>query len=324
MKNPRRSGARLAAGLLAVLLGACGRGAAPGYVGYIEGEYLYLAAPQAGYLKSLDAARGSRVSAGQPLFAVSDDPDAQALEEAVARAGAAREKVANLKEARRAPEIAAFEASLQAAQAALRLAQTRLRQQQALAHANYVSQAALDEARSAHDQALAQVEAARAQLATYRTSIGRDAEVRGAQADLAAAGALVAQKRWLVERKAVSAPVAGEVSETYYRPGEWVPAGAAVASVLPDTRRRLRFFVGESALAAFAPGQRVEANCDGCTEPIRAVVDFVAAQAEYTPPVIYSRDSRQKLVFRVEAAADARQAAGLRPGLPIDVRRVAN
>ena len=307
--------------LVAAMTG-CSRETAPGYQGYIEGEYLYLAAPQAGYLKSLDAPRGSRVSAGQTVFAVATDPDAQALAEAEAKAGSAREKVENLKEPRRAPEIATLEANVQAALASQRLAQTRLRQQEALAKAKYVSQAALDEARSAFDQASAQVEASRQQLATYRSTLGRQAEVRGAEADWQAAAALAEQKRWVVERKAVSAPAAGEVTETYYRPGEWVPAGAPVASVLPDARRRLRFFVPETDLAALKPGQKVEAACDGCAKPIAATVDFVAAPAEYTPPVIYSRGSREKLVFRVEAAPDAAEAASLRPGLPVDVRRV--
>ncbi len=322
MKNAARLRHLAAVALMTVapLLGGCGNDVAPAYQGYVEGEYLYLAAPQAGYLKSLEAARGTRVTVGQPLFAIASDPDAQALEQAEAQAGAAREKVENLREPRRAPEVAALEANLRSAQAALRLAQTRLAQQQALARAKFVSQAALDEATSVHDQAQAQVEAARQQLATYRATLGRQAEVRGAQADLQAAAALVAQKRWLVERKAVAAPAVGEVAETYYRPGEWVPAGAAVASLLPDARRRLRFFVPETALAAVKPGQRVEASCDGCATAIVATIDFVAAQAEYTPPVIYSRGSREKLVFRVEAAPDAQQAASLRPGLPVDVR----
>ena len=306
--------------VLALLNVACNEEKAAGYQGYIEGEYLYLAAPQAGYLKSLDAARGSRVQAGQAVFAIATDPDAQALAEAEARAGSAREKVENLKEPRRPPEIATLEANLQAALASQRLARTRLNQQESLARAKFVSQAALDEARSAFEQASAQVEANRQQLATYRSTLGRQSEVRGAEADLQAAAALAEQKRWVVERKAVNAPVAGEVSETYYRPGEWVPAGAAVASLLPDARRRLRFYVPETNLAVLKPGQKVEAGCDGCTTPIRATIDFIAAQAEYTPPVIYSRGSREKLVFRVEAVPDPEQAASLRPGLPVDVR----
>ena len=208
----------LAAALL--LLAACGRDPAPAYPGYVEGEYLYLAAPQAGYLKSLDTPRGSRVSEGQALFAVAADPDAQALAEAEARIAAAREKAENLKEPRRAPEIAGLEANLRAAEAGRRLARTHLDQQQALARQNFVAQAKLDEAQSAFDQAVAQEEAARQQLATYRSTLGRQAEVKGAEADLQAATALAAQKRWVVERKAVSAPAAGEVTETYYRPGE--------------------------------------------------------------------------------------------------------
>lgn len=317
------SGARLAPIVLALLVVGCNKDVATGYQGYVEGEYLYLAAPQAGYLKSLDAARGSRVRAGQAIFAVATDPDEQALAEAEAKAGAAREKVENLKEPRRAPEIAALEANLQAALASQRLAQTRLRQQESLARAKYVSQAALDEARSAFEQTSAQVEASRQQLATYRSTLGRQAEVRGAEADVRAAAAQAEQKRWVVERKAVTAPTAGEVTEIYYRPGEWVPAGAAVASVLPDERRRLRFFVPETALAAMRPGVKIEAGCDGCAEPIVATVDFVAAQAEYTPPVIYSRGSREKLVFRVEAVPSPEQATMLRPGLPVDVRLAA-
>lgn len=60
---------RLAAAAVIALSG-CGGDSVPTYQGYVEGEYLYLAAPQAGYLKSLDARRGSRVARGQALFAI--------------------------------------------------------------------------------------------------------------------------------------------------------------------------------------------------------------------------------------------------------------
>lgn len=308
-------------GAMAILLQtACGRTDSNGYQGYVEGEYLYLAAPQAGYLKTLDAPRGSRVKDGQTLFAIASDPDDQALVEAEAKAGSVGEKLENLKAPRRPSEIAALEANLRAAEASLRLTRIQLQQQEALAEKNFVSKAKVDEARSTHDQAVAQVEAAKQQIATYKITLGRQAEVRGAAADLDAANALVAQKRWVVERKAVTAPAAGEIVETYYRPGEWVPAGSPVASLLPDTRRRLRFFVPESVVAMIKPGDAIEASCDGCASTIRATIDFVAAQAEYTPPVIYSRGSREKLVFRIDAVPTAEQAPLLRPGLPVDVR----
>jgi HlyD family secretion protein len=304
----------------ACLLTGCHGDDAPAYQGYVEGEFVYLAAPQAGYLKSLDSPRGTRVSEGQAVFVVAADPEIDALLEAEARADSAREKVENLKEPRRQPEIAALEANLRAAQANLRLAKLRLERQQSLARENFVSPSAIDEAVSNHDQALAQMEAARQQLSAYRDTLGREPEVRSAEAELQAAQAQTAQRRWTVERKTVSAPAAGEIADTWYRPGEWVPAGSPVASLLPDDRRRLRFYVPETDLARIQTGQTVEASCDGCAAPIRAVIDFIAPQAEFTPPVIYSRGSREKLVFRVEAAPAREQAAVLRPGLPLDVR----
>lgn len=305
---------------LACIQVGCSRDGVPSYQGYVEGEFLYLAAPQAGYLKSLDAPRGTRVREGQPVFAVAADPDIDALQEAEARADSARGKVENLKEPRRQTEIAALEANLRAAQANLRLAKTRLDRQRSLANENFVSQAAIDEATSGYDQALAQAQAAQQQISTYRNTLGRAPEVRSAEAELLAAEARTAQRRWTVERKTVSAPAAGEIADTWYRPGEWVPAGAPVASLLPDERRRLRFFVPETLLARLRPGLAVEAHCDGCAAPIHAVIDFIAPQAEFTPPVIYSQESRGKLVFRVEAAPAREQAAALRPGLPVDVR----
>ncbi|MCL2590343.1 MAG: HlyD family efflux transporter periplasmic adaptor subunit [Betaproteobacteria bacterium] len=304
----------------ACFLAGCHNDDAPIYQGYVEGEFLYLAAPQAGYLKSLDSPRGARVGEGQAVFVVAADPDIDALAEAEARVDSAREKVENLKEPRRQPEIAALEANLRSARANLRLAETRLERQQSLARENFVSQSAVDEAVSSHDQALAQVEAAQQQLSTYQDTLGRKPEVRSAEADLQAAQAQTAQRRWTVERKTVSAPAAGVIADTWYRPGEWVPAGTSVASLLPDDRRRLRFYVPEADLSRVRIGQAVEASCDGCAAPIRGTIDFIAPQAEFTPPVIYSRNSREKLVFRVEAAPAREQATELHPGLPLDVR----
>ena len=303
----------------ACLLAGCHGDDAPIYQGYVEGEFIYLAAPQAGYLKSLDSPRGTQVSEGQAVFVVEADLEIDALLEAEARADSARGKVENLKEPRRQAEIATLDANLRAAQANLRLARIHLERQQSLARENFVSQAAIDEAASNHDQALAQVEAARQQLSAYQDTLGREPEVRSAEAELQAAQAQTAQRRWTVERKTVTAPSAGIVADTWYRPGEWIPAGSPVASLLPDDRRRLRFYVPEASLAHIQIGQAVEARCDGCSAPIRAIIDFIAPQAEFTPPVIYSQGSREKLVFRVEAAPAQEQATALRPGLPVDV-----
>jgi HlyD family secretion protein len=272
-----------------VLLAACSRPDPPVYQGYAEGEYLYLAAPIGGYLGTLDTVRGSRVKTGTPLFSLASEPEQHALEEATASEHAASERARNLSEPRRPSEVAALEAQLRAAEAALQLSTTQLRQQEALAKQHFISPAHLDEARAAYDRDRAQTEATRQQLATYHLSLGRQAEMRSAEAETQAAQAQVAQRRWQVDKKTMNAPVDGEISDTYYRPGEWVPAGQPVVSLLPDDRRRIRFFVGEAVVATLHTGQTIEASCDGCKQPIAARIDFIAAQAEYTPPIIYSQ-----------------------------------
>ncbi|WP_332670642.1 HlyD family secretion protein [Aromatoleum sp.] len=315
---------RRVAVLAGVLLAACGGGRDAVWNGYVEGEFVYLAAPQAGYLKTLDAARGARVAAGEQVFALASDPDAQALASAEARVEAARSRVDNLSEPRRPPEISALEAQVHAAETALRLATTQLAQQEALAASRFISQARLDEARAARDGEAARLDAARQQLATYRASFGRKAEVAGARAELEAAGAEAELREWQLARKTVAAPAAGEIAETYFEPGEWVGAGQPVASLLPDGRRRVRFYVPEREVAGLAPGMAVTVRCDGCGEAFEARIDFVAPEAEYTPPVIYSEKARAKLVFRVEAVPAPALAAILRPGVPVDVVAAGN
>ena len=117
-----------------------------------------------------------------------------------------------------------------------------------------------------------------------------------------------------------SAPAAALVYETYFSMAEWVPAGTPVVSLLPRAHLKLRFFVPEAQLGTMTPGTRVQARCSGCAQPIEAEVSYVSPRPEYTPPIIYSRETKAKLVFLVEARPDPTFAAALNPGQPIEVR----
>lgn len=306
--------------LVVILLGsACEQQSQSGYQGYAEGDYLYLAAPRAGYLEVLEADRGSHVATGRHLFSVSPEPERYELDETAAQVEVLKANARNLEQPRRRVEIDAKRAELKKAQADLEYSAAQLRRMQALVEKGFVSREGLDQALAARDKNAAQVEEAREQLALYRITLGREPEIRAVQAELQAAEARREQKRWLVETKVVLAPAVGEVTETYYRPGEWVPAGQPVLSFLPDERRFIRFFVPETALAGIRLGQTVMADCDGCEAPIMANITFISSRAEYTPPVIYSREERAKLVFRVEATPAPKDAAELHPGLPMNV-----
>ena len=120
-----------------------------------------------------------------------------------------------------------------------------------------------------------------------------------------------------MEQKSVAAPVGGLVHDTYFVEGEWVPAGRPVAAILPPANVKVRFYVPETSLGSISPGMPVEIRCDGCPAPIAGKVTFISAQAEYTPPVLYSKESRAKLVFLIEARPDG--GSNLHPGQPVDV-----
>jgi HlyD family secretion protein len=117
-----------------------------------------------------------------------------------------------------------------------------------------------------------------------------------------------------------AAPVAGVIERIYHRPGEVVAAGQPIAALLAPENMKVRFFAPEAMLWRLPVGARVLVSCDGCGDPIAATVSYVAQEPQFTPPVIYSLDQREKLVFLVEARFDGETP--VRPGMPVDIRLV--
>ena len=307
---------RAIAAALAVLAG-CAPEPPAYWQGYVEGEFVLLASPYAGQLQKLHVRRGDRVEAGKPVFVLEQQNERAARLEAEERLNAAEARLANLEAARRKPEIEAQRAELAQAVAARELSARQLAQQEKLFGDGFVSQARLDEARAAHARDTARVASAQAQLKTALQPLGRDAERKAAEGEVAAARAALAQAAWRQEQKRVDAPAAGLVQDTFFVEGEWVPAGRPVASLLPPDHVKVRFYVPEPLIQSLPVGRAVQVTCDGC-EPVGARVSFVSSQAEFTPPVLYSKDSRRKLMYLVEARPEA-GATRLHPGQPVDV-----
>ena len=300
-------------------LGACGSQTDGTFQGYAEGEFVRVAAPFAGTLQQLQARRGTQVNAGDPLFTLEQENEAAARREAAERLHNAEAQLANLKKSKRPAEIDAVRAQLDQARASLKLSAVNLRRQEQLVAANFVSKERVDEARAGFERDQARVAELEAQLATSRLAARAD-EIRAAEFSAEAARAALAQAEWKLAQKSVRSPLAGLINDTNYVPGEWVPAGAPVVSLLPPQNIKARFFVPETVLGAVRIGQQVEMRCDGCAAPVAAQITFISPQAEFTPPVIYSRDARAKLVFLIEARAAPADAVKLHPGQPLEVR----
>ena len=301
---------------IAVALGLGGSNAVPLAHGYVEGEYLLVAAPASGTLETLSVARGAQVAAGAPLFSL-DLTTARAERDRLAAAlSQARAQLADLRKGRRPDELAVVAAQKAQAEAALRYSAIDLERQQTLVARKVSSDDRLDAARAARDQDRARLEELTALLAVSNLPARPDL-IRAAEDAVAQAEAALAQAEKRLAELAPLAPESALVEDTLFNPGEWVPAGSPVVSLLPPGKVKLVVFVPEPLMARVRPGNRLPVRCDGCPPGLSAQVTYVAPRAEYTPPVIYSVGSREKLVFRVEARLE--DGASLNPGLPVDV-----
>jgi HlyD family secretion protein len=150
-----------------------------------------------------------------------------------------------------------------------------------------------------------------------RTGAGTQANLDAAVSSLRVAEARVATSETRLARRKGFAPVAGTVQQIYFREGEMVAAQRPVLSIMPPGNMKIRFFVPETELPKLAIGDEVRVTCDNCSADLTAKIYFIATTAEYTPPVIYSLDERNKLVYLIQAWPS--RPDSLRVGQPISV-----
>lgn len=264
--------------VLLVLLAGCSKEDDGAWLGYAEADTVYIAAPAGGWMTTLDVERGAMVKKGMALFTLDANTQNAARDQAEAA-------------------IREAESQLAAATASRDLAAKELKRQKALLKTNATTRQLYDQAKSSFDTAEAQVEQITATLASSRAAL--------------ASAAYTLSQRTIVSRSD------GQVQDIYFRVGEYASAQTPVISLLPPENVYVRFFVPESDYARLKLGQTVRVSCDGC-RPITATISFIASSYEYAPPVVFSIQSRDKLVFKVEA----RMAGGipLHPGQPVDVR----
>ena len=299
----------------ALLAAGCGREARDVFQGYAEADYVDVATAEPGQLESLGAAKGDAIAAGAPLFALEAAREAAALRQAQEQLAAAQAQLQDLRQGKRPPELDVVRAQLEQARAeATRAGAERARDAAQFASGG-IAQAQLDRSQAAADAAAARVRELERQLDVAQLPARAD-QIAAQEAQAAAAQAAVDQAAWRLGQKTVAAPVAGQVFDVLYQPGEWVAAGRPVVRLLPPDNVKIRFFVPETALGALAVGQALAVRCDGCAEDIPAKITYVSPEAEYTPPIIYSNERRSKLVFMVEARP-VEAGANLHPGQPV-------
>lgn len=300
------------------LLSACGKPPSDHLVGYVETEPVRLAAPVAGRLVELKADFGQTLNPGDIAYRLDTDNEQLSVAEARARIRQAEAQARDLQSGKRPVELAVYEANVRAAEASLHAIEVDLKRQQEMNAQGYVSNSTLDVLKARRNAEAAQLEQMKAQLASARLAAREQAQA-AAQAGVDVAKEQQAQRNWLLGQKTVLSPIAGRVEQVYFRPGEWVPAGSSVLSLLGPQALKVRFYIPEPLLAKLPQGQKIKVRCDGCGQPLDATLSYVAREAEFTPPVIYNKDNRVRLVFMAEAKPLPEQAEHLRPGQPVEV-----
>jgi HlyD family secretion protein len=300
-----------------------GRTAAPvAWQGYAEADFVKIGPMQQGLLTAVHVARGDKVAAQAPLFDQDATGDLAARDQAKHQLDQAEQQLANLQSAGKPTEIAHAQATLAADQAARDKLAADLARNENLLKTGSAAAQLVDQEHADLRTAEAKLQGDQAMLAQAQAPMGRDREISAQQAAMQAAQSALQMAQWRLDQRHVVAPVAGTIADVLAEPGETLAAGSPVVSLLPPANIFVRFFVPETALANVHLGDKVGIACDNCPKDLQATISFIAPQAEYTPPVIYSDANRSKLVYLVEAHPSAQQAERINPGQPVTVHPI--
>lgn len=303
--------------ILLVQLTSCGKQDHRYVQGYVEGENIYLASPYSGQLIKKNVFRGQPVKSGQLLFQLDENPQALTVKQSKANLLQAKKTYDDLVKPRRKPEIEAIQEQIAETDAQIVLAEIRVRRNQTLFLKHAIDRDSTDAAEANYNALLKRKKQYLANLELAKLG-SREEQINAQQAQILALTAQLFIAKWELAQKSVYAPADGLIVDTYFSKGDFVPAQQSLAALLTPSNTRIEFFLPAKALASIKIGQAIKFTCDGCVNPSSAHISYVSPEVEYMPPLVYSRDNSDKLVFRIKANIDNNPLA-FKPGQPVMV-----
>ncbi|QBR84633.1 HlyD family efflux transporter periplasmic adaptor subunit [Legionella israelensis] len=302
--------------LLTLLLLSCGKPKEHHYQGYVEGENVFLASPNSGVLEKLLVQRGERVGQGQMLFKLDSDPEQLLVKQRRAELIQAQQTLQDLKRPRRPPEIAAIKAQIKQTEARIKLAELVVKRRRELYERNATDKETMDEAVAEYEE-LQQLKAQyQANLALAQLG-SRERQIKAQQALVESLEEKLQEAKWQLAQKSLSAPANGFIFDTFFREGEFVGTQQPVLALLPPENIRIEFFIPVDHLSKIYLRQKIAFKCYGCDKKSEATVSYISPEAEYIPPLVYSRENAEKLVFRIKARVA--EPWMFKPGQPVTV-----
>ncbi len=268
--------------LIAFLLYACKENE-PHYNGYIDADLTYLSSNYAGRLTDLLVSRGEPVQKDQLLFKLEQTNEKFAVEMSQLNKNNLLSQKKEIIDQIHYYEIN-YRRTLQ------------MRQQHA------ASQNDLDVAKRDLDVSRSQLKAI-------------DFQIESSQVD-------TADKNWKIARKENYANDNGIIFDTYFTKDEYVQTGQPVLSLITKHNIKVIFYVPEKALSNILLNSKIKISTDNNPTFATGTIRYISNIAQYTPPIIYSREERQELVFRIEAKIDTPNLNQIHLGQPVTLEMI--
>ncbi len=288
------------------------------YQGYAEGEYVNISSTQSGKLDKLFVKRGDTVSKDSALYALESDSEVIALNQASSALAVAQSTLNDYNKGSRPQELDVIQAQLSQALANAKNAQEQLSRNTILYQSNAVSKEQLENSTTLAKSTEAKVKELTNSLTVAKLAKRSD-QIHAQEAHIKEIKESLNQAQWKLNEKALKSRGNALVFDTLYREGEWVPSGGIVVRLLPPKNIKIRFFVPQAIAEKLTINHMatILSRADG--KKISAHITYISTEAEYTPPVIYSNQTKDKLTYMIEAYPNTADAPLLHPGQPVEV-----
>jgi HlyD family secretion protein len=308
--------------IVAVWLALRGRGTGDELAasGTVEATEADLGFQVPGRIESIAPEEGDDVPAGAALAALDAGELRAARDGAAAQVEATRARLLELERGARPQEIEQAQAALRGAREREQEARREAERAERLFVGGAVSQSARDQAVTALEVAASARE--QAEQAAALVDAGPRAEIVAAQrAQVKLAAANLERAEAALAGTSIAAPFAGHVTVRHREPGEIVPAGAPVLTLLDPADRWVRIYVPEDRIGRVAVGQAAVVTADSWPDrTYDGRVVQIGSEAEFTPRNVQTPEERTRLVYPVKVRITGDPSFDLKPGIPADVR----
>lgn len=163
------------------------------------------------------------------------------------------------------------------------------------------------------DQANSQVEVLKKQIQNVETQNSPIVN------EVKAIDAKIAQINNQIEQSKITNPIKGTVLTQYAEPSEIVSFGRPLYKIADLEWVTLRVYISESQLVNIKIGQEVTVKVDSgdTMKDYTGRIDWISANAEFTPKIIQTKEERVNLVYAVKIKVE--NDGGLKIGMPAEM-----